>query len=44
MRAARPRRLSNIVFMGMGEPLANFDQPVAAVERIHDDFGLWRAT
>jgi len=40
VRAARPRRLSNIVFMGMGEPLANFDNLWPAIERIHDDFGL----
>ena len=40
MRAARPRRLSNIVFMGMGEPLANFDNLWPAIERIHADFGM----
>lgn len=40
IRAARPRRLSNIVFMGMGEPLANFNNLWPAIERIHDDFGL----
>ena len=40
IRAARPRRLSNIVFMGMGEPLANFNNLWPAVERIHDGFGL----
>jgi len=28
------RRLSNIVFMGMGEPLANYNRVVAAVKRI----------
>ena len=28
--AARPRRLSNVVFMGMGEPLANYDRVWAA--------------
>ena len=39
-RAARPRRLSNVVFMGMGEPLANYDATWAAVERIHGDIGL----
>ena len=39
-RAARPRRLSNVVFMGMGEPLANYDRTWAAVERIHGDLGL----
>jgi len=47
VRAARaaadgptPRRLSNIVFMGMGEPMANYDRVWAAVRRIHDDIGL----
>ena len=34
------RRVSNIVFMGMGEPLANYDSTWPAVERIHDDVGL----
>jgi 23S rRNA (adenine2503-C2)-methyltransferase len=34
------RRLSNAVFMGMGEPLANYDRTLAAVTRIHGDLGL----
>jgi len=34
------RRLSHVVFMGMGEPLANYDRVWAAVERIHGDLGL----
>lgn len=34
------RRVSNIVFMGMGEPLANVDRVLGAVERIHGDLGL----
>jgi 23S rRNA (adenine2503-C2)-methyltransferase len=34
------RRVSNIVFMGMGEPLANYDNTWLAVERMHDDLGL----
>jgi 23S rRNA (adenine2503-C2)-methyltransferase len=38
--AARPRRLSNVVFMGMGEPLANYDAVWGAVRRIHGDLGL----
>ncbi|MGI9605219.1 MAG: 23S rRNA (adenine(2503)-C(2))-methyltransferase RlmN [Acidimicrobiales bacterium] len=38
--AARPRRLSNVVFMGMGEPLANYDATWRAVRRIHGDLGL----
>lgn len=29
-----PARLSNVVFMGMGEPLANYNRVVAAVRRI----------
>lgn len=35
-----PRRVSNIVFMGMGEPMANFDNTWAAVQRIHDDIEI----
>ena len=34
------QRLSNVVFMGMGEPFANYDRTWAAVTRIHDDLGL----
>ena len=34
------RRVSNVVFMGMGEPLANFDNVWPAIERIHDDLGI----
>lgn len=38
---ARPARpLSNVVFMGMGEPLANYDRVWEAVERICGDLGL----
>ena len=33
-RSASPTRLSNVVFMGMGEPLANYKRVVAAVRRI----------
>ncbi|HEX3333507.1 MAG TPA: 23S rRNA (adenine(2503)-C(2))-methyltransferase RlmN [Acidimicrobiales bacterium] len=40
MRAARPRRLSNVVFMGMGEPLANYDRVWGAVLRLQGDMGL----
>ncbi len=40
IRTARPRRLSNVVFMGMGEPLANYDRVWAAVVRLHDEMGL----
>ncbi len=34
------RRIDNIVFMGMGEPLANVAPVWAAVERIHGDIGI----
>ena len=40
IRAARPRRLSNVVFLGMGEPLANYDRVWSAVTKLHDDIGL----
>ena len=39
-QVSTPRRVSNIVFMGMGEPLANFDATWAAVERLHSDLGI----
>jgi 23S rRNA (adenine2503-C2)-methyltransferase len=34
------RRVSNVVFMGMGEPFANYERTWAAVERLHGDLGL----
>jgi 23S rRNA (adenine2503-C2)-methyltransferase len=37
---AAPRRVSNVVFMGMGEPMANYDRTWTAVERLHDDVGI----
>jgi 23S rRNA (adenine2503-C2)-methyltransferase len=37
---AAERRVSNVVFMGMGEPMANEAAVWTAVERIHDDLGL----
>jgi 23S rRNA (adenine2503-C2)-methyltransferase len=39
-RTAAPQRLSNIVFMGMGEPLANLDRLFTAIDRITDDIGI----
>ncbi len=35
-----PRRVSNVVFMGMGEPMANFDAVWGAVERFQGDIGI----
>jgi 23S rRNA (adenine2503-C2)-methyltransferase len=37
---ARIARLTNVVFMGMGEPFANYDRWWGAVERLHDPAGL----
>jgi 23S rRNA (adenine2503-C2)-methyltransferase len=39
-RAALPRRLGNVVFMGMGEPLANYDRVWAAVRLVHSELGI----
>ncbi|MGH2717142.1 MAG: 23S rRNA (adenine(2503)-C(2))-methyltransferase RlmN [Actinomycetota bacterium] len=39
-RRAEPRRLGNVVFMGMGEPMANYARVWAAVERLHGDLGI----
>jgi 23S rRNA (adenine2503-C2)-methyltransferase len=39
-RAAGPRRLSNIVFMGMGEPLANYDRLLGAIRRLNGPLGI----
>ena len=37
---ATHRAISNVVFMGMGEPLANFDAVVPAIHVLLDDFGF----
>lgn len=37
---ATSQRVSHVVFMGMGEPLANVDAVCAALERLHGDLGL----
>jgi 23S rRNA (adenine2503-C2)-methyltransferase len=37
---ASPQRVGNVVFMGMGEPLANVDAVWAAIERLHGAYGL----
>jgi len=38
--SAAGRRLGNVVFMGMGEPLANTERVWAAVHVLHDDLGI----
>ena len=38
--AASARRVSNVVFMGMGEPFANYDRWWTAVRRLNDDLGI----
>ena len=39
-RVAAPRRLSNVVFMGMGEPLANYLVTMDVVTRLHEFRGM----
>ncbi len=39
-RAATPRRLSNVVFMGMGEPMANYDRVIETLHRLIVDVGI----
>ena len=34
------QRLSNVVMMGMGEPLANYDNVIQAVRRMNDELGI----
>lgn len=34
------RRITNVVMMGMGEPLLNFDQVLPALKLMRDDFGF----
>jgi 23S rRNA (adenine2503-C2)-methyltransferase len=34
------QRVSNVVLMGMGEPMANYDNVWTAVHRLHDDVGI----
>ena len=38
--AMRERPVTHVVFMGMGEPLSNYDQTLRALRSLHDDMGL----
>jgi 23S rRNA (adenine2503-C2)-methyltransferase len=37
---ATEQRVGNVVFMGMGEPLANLGAVLPAIERLHGDLGI----
>ena len=37
---ASPQRVGNVVYMGMGEPLANYEPVWESVERLHHDVGI----
>ncbi len=37
---ASPVPVTNVVLMGMGEPLANYEPTLAAITRIHEDFDI----
>jgi 23S rRNA (adenine2503-C2)-methyltransferase len=38
--ARRERPVTHVVCMGMGEPLANYDQTLAALRRLHEELGI----
>jgi len=40
LAAGEGQRLSNVVFMGMGEPLMNYKNVMTAVDRICDELGI----
>jgi len=35
-----PQPVTHVVYMGMGEPLANYDEVWASIERLHRDLGI----
>jgi 23S rRNA (adenine2503-C2)-methyltransferase len=39
-KSRRKKRLSNVVFMGMGEPLANYRNVMEAIHRINTELGI----
>lgn len=40
LRPLSERRISHVVFMGMGEPLLNFDNLMRSMHLLHEDIGL----
>lgn len=40
LQSLSPRRVSHVVFMGMGEPLLNYDNLLAAIRLLHDEVKL----
>ena len=40
LQSLSPRRVSHVVFMGMGEPLLNYDNLIAAIRLLHDEVKL----
>lgn len=40
LQSLTPRRVSHVVFMGMGEPLQNYDAVLKSVRLLHDEIGL----
>ncbi len=40
LQSVSPRRVSHVVFMGMGEPLLNLDNVLKALRIFHDEVGL----
>lgn len=40
LQSLSPRRISHVVFMGMGEPLLNLDSVLPAIDLLHKEVGL----
>src|SRR5690606_13915178 len=40
LQSLSPRRITRIVFMGMGEPLLNYDQLLKAIRLLHEEAGV----
>ena len=40
LQSISPRRISRVVFMGMGEPLLNYDQLLKAIRILHEEVGV----
>lgn len=40
LQTRSPRRISHVVFMGMGEPLYNYENTLRAIRLLHDEVGI----
>jgi 23S rRNA (adenine2503-C2)-methyltransferase len=40
LQSLSPKRISHVVFMGMGEPLHNYENTLRAIRLLHDEVGI----